>query len=155
VKVLAAWHAPAPVCAPGLWKQDRESFLGEMMIVRQDFGKAKRSQGDHRATVSYTPSNTAGGGIDGYSERRGEPYRCWSTSAAPPGGNLAISSIGSQCGEPLPDRWASRLHGDANSLVFLERQRLFRLEHAVFVDGFNGQGHNCGSLADKMSEHCV
>jgi hypothetical protein len=47
------WH-----CA-GVWlarwlelrEQDRESFLGEVMIIGQYFRNAKRSQGDHRATV--------------------------------------------------------------------------------------------------------
>src|SRR5207244_4766891 len=46
---------PAPprrsVCAPGLGKHDRESFLGEMMIVGQNVGNAKRAQGDHRTAV--------------------------------------------------------------------------------------------------------
>ena len=38
-----------------------------------------------------------------------------------------------------------RLNGDANAFVFREGQRLGRLEDAVLVNGFDGQGHGYGS----------
>jgi hypothetical protein len=41
---------------------------------------------------------------------------------------------------------------DAYRLVFLERRGRGRLQDAVFVDGFDGSGHGCGSFAEKMSE---
>ena len=40
------------------------------------------------------------------------------------------------------------LHCDADFGVFLERQRLGRLEHTVFVDRFDGQGHDLGSSGE-------
>src|SRR5258706_16411606 len=46
-------------------KQDRESFLAEMTIARQDFPDAQSSQSDHRATVGQAVLLVGPGLVEG------------------------------------------------------------------------------------------
>src|SRR5262249_21373153 len=50
----------------------------------------------------------------------------------------------------FPDPVGCRLNGDPYFCVLAERHRLGRLEHAVCVDGFDGQGHGGPSGATVM-----
>jgi hypothetical protein len=45
----------------------------------------------------------------------------------------------------LPHAAHGPLHGQLDFFVLLERQRLGRLEDAVFVNGFGGDGHDGGA----------
>ena len=65
-----ARQVPQPASAgrrgpSGAGKQDREPFLGEVMIVGQYLGKAQRSQGDHRAAIGQAVPFVGSGLIQG------------------------------------------------------------------------------------------
>src|SRR5205823_4968194 len=63
--------------------------------------------------------------------------------------------VGGPCQDALPDRGASRLHGDADFLVLLERQRFRRLEHAILVDSFDRKSHRLVLREERAVDEAI